>query len=139
MALDVTPMRRGSSYWKINTALLRDKSCRGSCVSIGRIGPNKSNIIPPWCCGGKGSQKYTSRGSSSEKGLRDDMRRRRWKTYYACLYDALKHPLQNAERRAAINSPKAMVVHLHTARLTQGRLSYKLRTYSSRNGCPSFN
>ena len=42
--------------------------------------------------------------------------------YYASLRESLKHPLQHAERRAAINRLKAKVLHLHTALLTRGQV-----------------
>ena len=47
--------------------------------------------------------------------------------YCTCLYDALKHPLQHAERRAAINRLKAKVVHLHTARLARGQFELQIQ------------
>ena len=59
--------------------------------------------------------------------------------YYACLYDALKHPLQHAERKAAISRLKAKIVQLHTAKLARGQVDLKPKTCSRRNGCPSFN
>jgi len=54
--------------------------------------------------------------------IREGTERRREETqmeniYYACLYDALKHPFKLAERRAATTRLKAKVVHLQTATL----------------------
>jgi len=46
--------------------------------------------------------------------------------YYACLYDILQRPIQHAERRAAINRPKAKTVKLHNGRLARGQI--ELRT-----------
>src|SRR5215469_14673796 len=46
--------------------------------------------------------------------------------YYACLYEALQHPLHHAKRRAALIRLKAKIVHIHTARLARGEI--ELRT-----------
>jgi len=45
--------------------------------------------------------------------------------YYACLYDALKHPLQLAEKKADINRLKAKIVQLHTVKLARGKVDLK--------------
>ena len=45
--------------------------------------------------------------------------------YYACLYDILQRPSQNAERRAALNHLKAKIVKLHNARLARGQIELR--------------
>jgi hypothetical protein len=45
--------------------------------------------------------------------------------HYACLYDAIKYPLQHAERQATINRLKAKIVQRHSAKQARGQVDLK--------------
>ena len=45
--------------------------------------------------------------------------------HYACLYDAIKYPLQHAERQAAINGLKDKIVQWHSAKVPWGQVDLK--------------
>jgi len=45
--------------------------------------------------------------------------------YYACLYDALKQPIQHAEKKTMINRLQAKILQIHTAKLERGQLELK--------------
>jgi len=111
MGLDVTPMRRGRSYWKMSTTLLRDKRFQGQLRQCWtdwnkQIKHNPTMVL--WW-------EWVAKVHIKRLFIREGTERQREETemetfYYACLYDALKHPLQHEERKATINRLQAKIV-----------------------------
>ena len=56
--------------------------------------------------------------------------------YYACLYEALKQPIQDAEKKTMINRIQAKIVQIHAAKLQWGQVELKTKTYYKRKECP---
>jgi len=126
IALDVTTMRRGRSYWKMKTALLRD-------------GTFQQLLRQRWTDWSKRTQHYPTLMMWWERVAkvlikkffiyertvkrREIMQMENF--YYACLYDVLRQPRPHAEKRTKLYHLKAKIVKLHTTRLEQGQVEHR--------------
>jgi len=115
-------MRRGRSYWKMNTALLCEKGfkeqLRQRWAEWSKQTKNYPTMVMWW---ERVANVHIKKLFIHERTLKRREETQTDNFYYACLYDILQCPSQHAERRAALNHLKAKIVKLHNARLARGQ------------------
>jgi hypothetical protein len=127
MAFNVTTMLRGRGFWRMNMALLRGKVFLRQLTQRWAEWKKLTKHYPHMVLWWERVAKVRLKGLF----IREGTERRREVTkmenvYYACLYEALQHPLQHTERKAAINRLQAKIVLLHTETMARGEI--ELRT-----------
>jgi len=127
IALEATTMRRGRSYWKMNAALLCEKSIQEQLRQLWAEWSKQTKNYPTMVMWWERVAKVHVKKLFIREGTVNGREETQMENvYYACLYDILQRPSQHAERRAALNHLKAKTVKLHNARLAGGQI--ELRT-----------
>jgi len=128
IALKATTMRRGHSYWKMNTALLSEERFQEylrQCWTEWFKQPKNYTTMVMWW-------ERVTKMRIKKLFIREGTVKRLEQTqmenfYYAYLYDILQRPIQHAERIAALNHPKAKIVKPHNARQVRGQIELRTR------------
>ena len=124
--LEATTMRRGRSYWKMNTAFLRDESLeeqlRQRWTEWSKLTKHYPTLVMWW--------ERVAKMHIKKFFIHEGTVKRREETqmenfYYACLYDILQRPMQHAEKKAKLNHLQAKIVKLHNARLERGQIELR--------------
>jgi len=132
-------MRRGLSYLKMNTALLREESFQKQLwqrwAECSKQTKNYPTTVMWW--------ERVAKMQIKRFFIREGTLKRREETqmenvYYACLYDILQRPIQHAGKRAAFNHLKAKILKLHNVRPERGQIELRSQDISLEERMPRF-
>ena len=123
IALDVTTVQRGCSYWKMDAALLRDAGIQETLQQRWMGWKRQRNLYPHIVTWWERVAKNQLRKLLITEGA---MRRREdlalGNFYHAALYDLLQSPPPHEDKIDTINHIKAKIVRLYAARLRHGNI-----------------
>jgi len=124
--IEATTMRGGRSFWKMNTALLREdlfqEQLRQFWTEWSKPNKNYPTMVMWWEQVAKVHIKKLFVREGTVK-RREEMQMEN--IYYVCLYDILERPIQHAKKRAELNNLKDKTVKLHNARLARGQIEIR--------------
>jgi hypothetical protein len=126
MAFSVSTMLRSRGFWRMNMALLREEVCPRQLTQRWSEWKKRTKHYPNMVLWWERVAKVRLKGlfiKERTERRREDKKMENF--YYACLYAALQHPLQHAERKAAINRLQAKIVLLHTAKMAQEEIEVR--------------
>jgi hypothetical protein len=123
IALNVTTVGRGRSYWKMNAALLREADVQETLLERWVGWKRQQNVYPHivmWWERVVKNQICKLLTSEGARRRMDDIALENF--YHACLYDLVRRPSHQEEGIAAVNQCKGKIIRLYSARLARGNI-----------------
>jgi exonuclease III len=122
IVLDITTVRRGRSYWKMNTALLQDDHFLQQLRLRWTDWYRRAKYYPTLVMWWERAVKTLIKKFFIYEGTvirREAIQMENF--YYACLYDILRRPSPHEVKRTKLNQLKAKIIKLHNTKLQQGQ------------------